>query len=167
MENNNQIKTSCSSCHEHLPFNSRHRTCQTCREGVAASRCKRRTEEQEEGDIAARPRGRPRGRPRADPVEHVLAACISQLFCLCLLNLGRMDKKCPHSHALHWIDERQESSSLRDPSWESCCKEGLVQLPLLAQPPRFWKDLLTRTDAVGHQFKDKLRQYNAAFADSW
>ncbi|ORE08343.1 hypothetical protein BCV72DRAFT_203787, partial [Rhizopus microsporus var. microsporus] len=74
---------------------------------------------------------------------------------------------CSHCHALHWIDERQEISSLRKPSWESCCKQGLVQLLLLVQPPRLWKDLLARTDAVGRQFKDKLRQYNTAFADPW
>ncbi|ORE07659.1 hypothetical protein BCV72DRAFT_335002 [Rhizopus microsporus var. microsporus] len=42
--------------------------------------------------------------------------------------------------------------------------DGLVQLPLLAQPPGYLKDLLARTYAIGRQFKDNLRQYNAAFA---
>ncbi|PHZ12737.1 uncharacterized protein RHIMIDRAFT_195048, partial [Rhizopus microsporus ATCC 52813] len=44
------------------------------------------------------------------------------------------------------------------------CKQDLVQLPLLAQLPGYLKDLLARTDAIGHQFKDNLRQYNATFA---
>jgi hypothetical protein len=75
-----------------------------------------------------------------------------------------MDKECPHCHALHWIDERQETSSLRNPSWESCCKQGSVQLQLLPDPPEYLKDLLASTDTQGRHFKDNLRQYNAAFA---
>ncbi|KAG1179676.1 hypothetical protein G6F70_000624 [Rhizopus microsporus] len=37
------------------------------------------------------------------------------------------------------IDERQETSSLRNPSWESCCKRGSVQLQLLPDPPQYLK----------------------------
>ena len=75
-----------------------------------------------------------------------------------------MDKECPHCHALHWIDERQETSSLSNPSWESCCKQGSVQLQLLPDPPQYLKDLLASTDIQGSHFKDNLRQYNVAFA---
>jgi hypothetical protein len=75
-----------------------------------------------------------------------------------------MDKECPHCHALHWIDERQEISLMKNPSWKSCCKRGSVQLQLLPDPPQYLKDLLARTDAIGRKFKDNLRQYNAAFA---
>ena len=75
-----------------------------------------------------------------------------------------MDKECSHCHALHWIDERQEISSLRSPSWESCCKRGSVQLQLLPDPPEYLKNLLASTDTQGRRFKDNLRQYNAAFA---
>jgi hypothetical protein len=62
---------------------------------------------------------RPRGRPRAEPVAY-----ISQLSCLRPLDLGRMNKGYPHCHTLHWIDERQETPSLRNPSWGPCCKQG-------------------------------------------
>ncbi|CEJ00975.1 hypothetical protein RMCBS344292_15014 [Rhizopus microsporus] len=150
--NNNQSITSCSSCRAPLPVDSRHRTCQACRERVAASHRKRRTEDQqEEADVATRPRdrprtiessdaesrprgrprrtvesvdveSRPRGRPRSDHANSIPAAYISQLSRLRPLDLGRMDKECPHYHALHWIDEKQETSSLSNPSWESCCK---------------------------------------------
>ncbi|PHZ11487.1 uncharacterized protein RHIMIDRAFT_298138, partial [Rhizopus microsporus ATCC 52813] len=41
---------------------------------------------------------------------------------------------------------------------------GLIQLPLLAQPAGYLKDLLARTDNIGRQSKDKLRQYSAVFA---
>ncbi|ORE00884.1 hypothetical protein BCV72DRAFT_180820, partial [Rhizopus microsporus var. microsporus] len=92
------------------------------------------------------------------------AAYISQLSRLRPLDLGRMDKECSHCHALHWIDERQEASSMRNPSWESCCKQGSAQLQLLPDPPEYLKDLLERTDTQGRHFKDNLRQYNAAFA---
>ncbi|CEG77071.1 hypothetical protein RMATCC62417_11874 [Rhizopus microsporus] len=46
MENNTQITTKCSSCYTPLPVDSHHRTCQTCRERVAASHRGHRTEEQ-------------------------------------------------------------------------------------------------------------------------
>ncbi|ORE22817.1 hypothetical protein BCV71DRAFT_240819 [Rhizopus microsporus] len=148
MENNdNQSTTSCSSCHAPLPVDSRHRTCQACRERVAESR--RRPFDAE---------SRPRGRPRAEP-----AAYISQHSRLRPLVLGSMDKECLHCHALHWIDETQDTSSLRNPSWESCCKQGSVQLQLLSDPPEYLKDLLASTDTQGRHFKGNLRQYNAAF----
>ena len=53
---------------------------------------------------------------------------------------------------------------MRNPTWESCCKQGSVQLQLLPDPPEYLKDLLASTDAQGRHFKDNLRQYNAAFA---
>ncbi|PHZ10817.1 uncharacterized protein RHIMIDRAFT_204895 [Rhizopus microsporus ATCC 52813] len=53
---------------------------------------------------------------------------------------------------------------MRYPSWESCCKQGSVQLQLLPDLPEYLKDLLERTDTQGRHFKDNLRQYNAAFA---
>ncbi|CEG62921.1 hypothetical protein RMATCC62417_00154 [Rhizopus microsporus] len=75
-----------------------------------------------------------------------------------------MDKECRNCHALHWIDERQETSSLRNPSWESCCKRGSVQLQHLPDPSQYLKNLLASTDTQGRHFKDNLPQYNAAFA---
>ncbi|ORE20539.1 hypothetical protein BCV71DRAFT_163036, partial [Rhizopus microsporus] len=134
-----------SSCRAPLPVDSRYRTCQAFRERVAASRRRHR-------------------RPRSDDANSMPAAYISQLSRLRPLGLGCMDKECPNCHALHWTGERQQNSSQSNPIWESCCKQGLVQLPLLAQPPEYLKDLLARTDTIGRQFKDNLRQYNAAFA---
>ncbi|ORE02928.1 hypothetical protein BCV72DRAFT_316627 [Rhizopus microsporus var. microsporus] len=173
MKNSNQSAINCSSCHALLPVNSRHRTCQACRERVAASRRRRRTEDQQEGAGAAtRPRGRlritaesadaesrSRGRPRAKS-----AAYFSQLSRLCPLKFGCMGKECSCCHTLNWIDERQEASSMRNPSRESYCKQGSVQLQLLPGPPEYLKDLLERTDTQSRHFKDSHRQYNAAFA---
>ena len=158
--NNNQSTTSCSSCLTPLPVDSRHRTCQACRERVAASRRRRRAEQEEqEGSQVRR-----RGRPRVEPTQTIPAAYIPQRSRIRPLDLGRMDKECPHCHALHWIDEKQETSSLSNSTWESCCKQGSVQLQLLPDPPEYLKDLLERTDTQGCHFKNNLRQYNAGFA---
>ncbi|PHZ15415.1 uncharacterized protein RHIMIDRAFT_223722 [Rhizopus microsporus ATCC 52813] len=53
---------------------------------------------------------------------------------------------------------------MRNPSWESCCRQGSVQLQLLPDTSEYLKGLLERTDTQGHHFKDNLRQHNAAFA---
>ncbi|KAG1549199.1 hypothetical protein G6F50_013378 [Rhizopus delemar] len=53
--NNNQSTTSCSSCHASLSVDSCHRTCQACREQVAAAHRRHRTKDQhEETDVATR-----------------------------------------------------------------------------------------------------------------
>ncbi|ORE11871.1 hypothetical protein BCV72DRAFT_318045 [Rhizopus microsporus var. microsporus] len=155
MENNTSRTTICSSCVATLPADSRYCTCQACRERVAASRrrCRAEQEEQEGSPV------RRRGRLRVEPSQTIPAAYISQLSRLRPLDLGRMDKECSHCHALHWTDERQETSSMRNPSWESCCKQRSVQLQLLSDPPEYLKDLLEH-----RHFKDNFRQYNAAFA---
>ncbi|CEG73451.1 hypothetical protein RMATCC62417_08830 [Rhizopus microsporus] len=147
--------------------------CSACRmKRVAASRRRRHAEDQqEETDAVTRLRGRPRtiepsdteSRPRGWPSAEP-AVYISQLSRLRPLDLGRMDKERPHCHVLHWIDERQETSSIRNPTWESCCKQGSVQLQLLPDPPEYLKNLLASTGTQGRRFKDNLRQYNAAFA---
>ncbi|CEG67144.1 hypothetical protein RMATCC62417_03612 [Rhizopus microsporus] len=163
MNNNNTVTvltTNCSSCHAPLPVDSAYRICQTCREQVAAIRRRRRAEQEEQ-------EGRPvrrRGRPRVEISQTIPAAYISQLSRLRPLDLGCMDKECSHCHALRWFDERQEISSMRNPTWESCCKQGSVQLQLLPGPPEYLKNLLAGTGAQGRHFKDSLCQYNAAFA---
>ncbi|KAG1178386.1 hypothetical protein G6F70_000108 [Rhizopus microsporus] len=100
----------------------------------------------------------------AKPSQTIPAAYISQLSRLRPLDLGRMDKECSHCHALHWFNETQDTSSMRNPTWESCCKQGLVQLQLLPDPPEYLKNLLASTDTQDHHFKGSLRQYDAAFA---
>ncbi|KAG1168559.1 hypothetical protein G6F70_009049 [Rhizopus microsporus] len=75
-----------------------------------------------------------------------------------------MNKDCSSCHVLHWIDERQESSSLRNLCCVPCCKRESVQLQFLPDPSEYLKGLLTRTDAQGRYFKDNLRQYNTTFA---
>jgi hypothetical protein len=160
IENNTSRTTTCSSCVATLPTDSRYRACQVCKERVATSRRRHRSEQEEQEGSPVRGSGR----PRVEPSQAISAAYISQLSRLRSLDLGRMDKECPHCHALRWIDERQETSSLGNPSRESCRKQGSVQLQLLPGPPEYLKDLLASTDTQGRYIKDNLRQYNAAFA---
>ncbi|ORE16689.1 hypothetical protein BCV71DRAFT_265417 [Rhizopus microsporus] len=156
MENNTSRTTICSSCVATLPADSRYRTCQACREWVAASRRRCRAEQEEQ-------EGRPvrrRGRPRVEPSQTIPAAYISQLSRPRPLDLGRMDKECPHCYALHWIDERQEISLMRNPTWESCCKQGSIQLQLLPDPPEYLKDLLERCDIVSAEERNANNNNN-------
>ena len=55
--------------------------------------------------------------PEADLGQNLLLISRSFLASV-LLDLGRMDKECLHCHALHWIDERQETSFFSNTSWE-------------------------------------------------
>ncbi|PHZ16827.1 uncharacterized protein RHIMIDRAFT_289552 [Rhizopus microsporus ATCC 52813] len=80
------------------------------RERVAASRRRRRAEQEEqEGSPVRR-----RGRPRVEPSQNISAAYILQLSHIRPLDLECMDKECPYCHALHWIDNRKETSSMRN-----------------------------------------------------
>ena len=47
--------------------------------------------------------------------------------------MGRMDIRCAHCNALHWIEERNTSSPRTRPNFTACCSCGKVSLPPLAQ----------------------------------
>ncbi|KZP30624.1 hypothetical protein FIBSPDRAFT_777376, partial [Athelia psychrophila] len=79
-------------------------------------------------------------------------------------DLGRMDVLCPHCDALHWIGEKLARSSRRDPSFGTCCNQGKVCIPRLADPPQALWDLFTSNDAQCKEFRERIRQYNMALA---
>ena len=82
MENNNQSTTSCSSYRAPLPVDSGHRTCQACRERVAASRRRRRAEDQEQSSLLML-----KIDPEADPGQNLLPISRS-FFAFVLWALG-------------------------------------------------------------------------------
>jgi hypothetical protein len=83
-------------------------------------------------------------------------------------NFGLMNIICTHCEALHWIDERLSKSSIRNPKFGVCCLQGQIQLPPLRHPPRYLCDLLCGVAPMSKIFRDKIYQYNAAFAfTSW
>ncbi|RXW13481.1 hypothetical protein EST38_g12375 [Candolleomyces aberdarensis] len=79
-------------------------------------------------------------------------------------DLGRMDAKCPHCHALHWADERLAGTSVEAPEFGMCCQRGKVQLEPIPPPPQPLKRLLSSRDARSRQFRDNLWKYNRTFA---
>lgn len=75
-----------------------------------------------------------------------------------------MDVLCPHCDALHWIGERLARSSHCNPSFGTCCNQGKVCIPQLADPPQALWDLFTSNDAQCKEFREHVRQYNMALA---
>ena len=51
-----------------------------------------------------------------------------------------MNVKCPSCGALHWKHEKS-SGKLSSPKFESCCKQGKVDIPLLQEPPLILRNL--------------------------
>ena len=74
-----------------------------------------------------------------------------------------MSVQCAHCHALHWRDEKTSGRG-EDLLFESCCKQGKVDIPLLMEPPQPLKDLFEGNDERSSHFLSKIRRYNAAFA---
>ena len=52
---------------------------------------------------------------------------------------------CPHCNALHWIEERTQKSTKRNPEFSMCCSEGTVTLPIANDTPESLRILLTET----------------------
>ena len=79
-------------------------------------------------------------------------------------NLGPMNLSCQHCSALHWADERLSKSSLSSPHFGTCCDDGKVQLQAFEDPPLLLRTLLTSQTVQAQEFRNNIRQYNAALA---
>lgn len=79
-------------------------------------------------------------------------------------NLGRCTSVCPFCRALHWPQERVQSSSVARPRFQTCCKEGQVVLNEIPEPPAYLRWLWTSDDRDARDFRSNARQYNRAFA---
>ncbi|KAN0134083.1 hypothetical protein V8E53_008088 [Lactarius tabidus] len=60
-------------------------------------------------------------------------ACMESTFSACddAHFLGKLEHRCPHCHALHWIGEHLVNSSMSKPLFGSCCLKGKVQLEFI------------------------------------
>ena len=74
--------------------------------------------------------------------------------------LGRMDQICVHCGAKFWIDEKDQNSSKKSPSFAVCCAGGKVNLPPLLRPPPYLLDLYTLPGSVSNSFRKNVRAYN-------
>src|SRR5882762_8566521 len=79
-------------------------------------------------------------------------------------SLGPMNVHCSHCHALHFLPEKLSISSNANPRFGKCCLQGQVQLPPLSQPPLALSSLFKGSGQPQKQFRERIRQYNAAFA---
>ena len=80
-------------------------------------------------------------------------------------DLGQMDVVCPACGALHWHLERvARSSTAERSSFSLCCKQGQVRLAAQRDPPDTLRYFFSSMDPVCRDFREHIRQYNAAFA---
>jgi hypothetical protein len=76
-----------------------------------------------------------------------------------------MDIECPNCHMLHWLAERDRNSSMANPTFNHCCRCGVVILPSAQDPPAELHSLLTSTtDCDAVKFRENIRHYNSALA---
>lgn len=81
-----------------------------------------------------------------------------------VFNLGPMNIECSKCHALHFLCERKSDSSETNPKFGTCCLNGKITLPMLAQPPPELAALYFGRDPDSPHFLSKIRYYNSAFA---
>jgi hypothetical protein len=74
--------------------------------------------------------------------------------------------ECQACGALMWYQERrQRSRHSSNPTFQICCGNGKVQLPLLKHPPPVLKHLLIDSKTKeSQQFQQSVRMYNAMFS---
>ncbi|POS82217.1 hypothetical protein EPUL_004937, partial [Erysiphe pulchra] len=78
--------------------------------------------------------------------------------------LGSRSSICPSCKALHWIQERVQSSTIANPRFQTCCKEGQVVLDAIPEPPELLRRLWTSNEADAKAFRRDSHLYNRAFA---
>ena len=98
---------------------------------------------------------------------------IAALFCvarhpvpdtLAVNDVGFMDRRCNFCDALHWLDERVSSSTIRHPDFGMCCGHGKIKLASLRIPPQLLYNLYTGDSPESKEFRTNIVQYNAALA---
>ncbi|EPQ61091.1 hypothetical protein GLOTRDRAFT_30816, partial [Gloeophyllum trabeum ATCC 11539] len=75
-----------------------------------------------------------------------------------------MDVECIFCGALHWRLERLSKSTERSPTFGLCCDSGQVRLPAFDTAPYLLRRLFVANDPQAREFRENIRQYNAALA---
>ncbi|TDL14451.1 hypothetical protein BD410DRAFT_702923, partial [Rickenella mellea] len=75
-----------------------------------------------------------------------------------------MDIVCHHCGALHWAQEAIKNSTAQLPCFGMCCNHGQVRLPPAVDPPYALQQLLSGETPQSQEFRENIRQYNAALA---
>lgn len=80
-------------------------------------------------------------------------------------SVGGMNIECRHCHALHFDGEKLAKSTRNNPLFGMCCLQSQVKLPRLPDIPFLtYRELLNGISPLSREFKNNIRQYNAALA---
>jgi hypothetical protein len=78
--------------------------------------------------------------------------------------LGRLEHRCTHCGALHWLAERLVASSQDNPLYGSCCLQGKVSIDFVAPLPEQLYRYFVGAEDDALEFRLHIRRYNKAFA---
>lgn len=56
---------------------------------------------------------------------------------------GKFNNSCKFCEALFWLPEKIKKSSIKNPSFGSCCNRGAIKIPKLSDPPEPLKFIFT------------------------
>ena len=79
------------------------------------------------------------------------------------IDLGDCSYTCQHCGALFWFNKQIKNSN--PPTFNLCCKNGRIKLPLLRQIPIVLDELLNyHGGPISRHFQINIRTYNSMFA---
>ncbi|GBN23436.1 hypothetical protein AVEN_118180-1 [Araneus ventricosus] len=74
-------------------------------------------------------------------------------------NCGTMSEQCGFCGAVYWKEEKNTAHK-----YTKCCHDGKVQLPAFPDAPELLKVLLTENSTDAKNYRQRIREYNSAFA---
>lgn len=80
------------------------------------------------------------------------------------LDIGSMNQKCLQCNAKFWVKEKLAKSSVSNPEFSVCCRQGKVKLDPISQPPDLLQKLLLGNHQYSAHFKANIRRYNSSLA---
>ena len=78
--------------------------------------------------------------------------------------LGCINVYCQVCLAFDWLQKRVSISSIQNPSFENCYKQGAIVLKASQDISKFISNLFRGDDALSNYFQDNIRQCNSALA---
>ena len=73
-----------------------------------------------------------------------------------------MNVHCQFCSALHWLQERVSTSSVHNPCFENCYRQGAIVLEVSQNVPDFISNLFHVDDPLSRHLRENIRQYNLA-----
>ncbi|GBL89911.1 hypothetical protein AVEN_178339-1 [Araneus ventricosus] len=70
-----------------------------------------------------------------------------------------MSEQCGFCGAIYWKEEKNTAHK-----YTKCCHDGKVQLPAFPDVPELLKTLLTENSPDAKNYRQRIREYNSAFA---